>query len=312
MTGMAKATKGERRVGVIGLGAMGMGMARRLIGAGFKVAGCDARREAVEAFAAKGGTAAATPAEAARGADTLLVIVVNAAQVEEVLFGPDGAAAALPAGAAVLVSATVPPSFARATAARLAAGGHKMLDAPVSGGTVGAESGTLTVMASGPAAAFDKAEDVLAAVAGKIYRLGDEPGIGSTVKTVNQLLAGVHIAAAAEAMALGTRAGADPRALYEVISNSAGGSWMFQNRVPRMLEGDYTPAKSAVEIFVKDLGLVLDAGRELRFPLPLAAAAHQLFLMAAAAGWGREDDSAVVKVFERLAGVDVGGAKGRP
>jgi len=302
---MAQSGTDGRRVGVIGLGAMGMGMARRLVGAGFRVAGCDARREAVEAFAAAGGTPAANPAAAAEGAEALLVIVVNAAQVEGVLFGEGGAVASLPPDAVVIVSATVPPSFARATAERLAAGGHPMLDAPVSGGTVGAESGTLTVMASGPAAAFAKAEALLAAVAGKVYRLGEEPGIGSTVKIVNQLLAGVHIAAAAEAMALGTRAGADPRALYEVISNSAGGSWMFQNRVPRMLAAEYSPAKSAVEIFVKDLGLVLDSGRELRFPLPLAAQAHQLFLSAAAAGWGREDDSAVVKVFEQLAGIAV-------
>jgi L-threonate 2-dehydrogenase len=176
----------------------------------------------------------------------------------------------------------------------------------VSGGAAGATSGSLTVMASGPAAAFDKAAAALAAVSGKVYRLGERAGIGSTVKTVNQLLAGVHIAAAAEAMALGTRAGADPRTLYEVISNSAGASWMFTNRVPHMLDGDYAP-RSAVEIFVKDLGVVLDSGRELRFPLPLAAAAHQLFLMAAAAGHGRADDAAVVKVYEMLAGLTVSG-----
>jgi putative dehydrogenase len=211
----------------------------------------------------------------------------------------------------VMVSSTVPASFAVATAARLAASGHLMLDAPVSGGAAGAAKGTLTVMGSGPPVAFAKAERVLAAVAGKVYRLGDAAGIGSTVKTVNQLLAGIHIAAAAEAMALGVRAGADARTLYEVINNSAGASWMFGNRVPHMLAGDYTPL-SAVDIFVKDLGLVLDTGRELRFPLPLAAAAHQLFLMAAAAGLGREDDAAVVKVYEKLAGISVGGGQKPP
>jgi len=149
----------------------------------------------------------------------------------------------------------------------------------------------------------------LAAMATHVYRLGDAPGIGSTVKMVNQLLAGVHIAAAAEAIALGTRAGADPRVLFEVISKSAGRSWMFENRVPHMLAGDYTPL-SALDIFVKDLGIVLEAGQALRFPLPLAAAAHQLFLMGAAAGLGREDDSAVVKVFEKLAGISVSGGAG--
>ncbi len=296
--------KATGRVGIIGLGSMGMGMANCLVKAGFAVAGSDVRREAVETFAKAGGIAATSPADTARGAAVLFVMVVNAAQVEQVLFGADGAVSVLPAGAVVVLSSTVPASFAVATAARLESSGHLMLDAPVSGGAAGATSGTLTVMASGRAAAFDKADAALAAVAGKVYRLGEQAGVGSTVKTVNQLLAGVHIAAAAEAMALGTRAGADPRALYEVISNSAGASWMFTNRVPHMLDGDYAP-RSAVEIFVKDLGVVLDSGRELRFPLPLAAAAHQLFLMAAAAGHGRADDAAVVKVYEALAGIDV-------
>ena len=293
-------------IGVIGLGSMGMGMARRLVGAGFAVRGHDVRPEAGQALAKAGGSAAASPEEAARGAGLLLVMVVSAAQAEAALFGPSGAVPGLVPGAVAILSSTVPASAARALAERVAAAGHLLLDAPVSGGAVAAESGQLTVMASGAPEAFAKAEGALAAVAAKVYRLGDEPGTGSTVKAVNQLLAGVHIAAAAEAMAFGTRAGADPRTLFEVISNSAGNSWMFGNRVPHMLDEDYAP-RSAVEIFVKDLGLVLDAGRELRFPLPLAAAAHQLFLMAAAAGLGREDDAAVVKVFERLAGIRVGG-----
>jgi 3-hydroxyisobutyrate dehydrogenase len=298
-----------RRVGVIGLGSMGMGMARRLVDAGFHVAGFDVREAASADLAAAGGLQARSPADAARDADILVVMVVNAAQTDAVLFGKDGAVGALPRGAVVMLSSTVPASFAVATAARLAESGHLMLDAPVSGGAAGATKGTLTVMGSGPAEAFAKAETALAAVAGKVYRLGEAAGIGSTVKTVNQLLAGIHIAAAAEAMALGVRAGADAKTLYEVISNSAGASWMFGNRVPHMLAGDYTPL-SAVDIFVKDLGLVLDTGRELRFPLPLAGAAHQLFLMAAAAGLGREDDAAVVKVYEKLAGIEIsGGAK---
>ena len=144
-----------------------------------------------------------------------------------------------------------------------------MLDAPVSGGKTGAHAGTMTVMASGSEAAFAKAQPVLEAISGKVWRLGDEAGIGSTVKMVNQLLAGVHIATAAEALALGIRAGADPRTLFEVICSSAGSSWMWQNRVPHILEGDDTPL-SAVNIFVKDLGIVLDQARALTFPLPMA------------------------------------------
>ena len=292
------------RVGVIGLGSMGMGMARSLVKAGLDVAGSDIRPDVVAALVAAGGRAAANPAEAADGADLVILMVVNQAQVETVLFGPDGALGRLRKGAVVMLSATVPATFTEALDKRLAETGHILLDAPVSGGAVKAREGQLTIMSSGSAAAYAVADPVLAAVAATVYRLGDRPGIGSTVKTVSQLLAGVHIAAAAEAMALGTRAGADPRQLYEVISNSAGGSWMFQNRVPHMLDGDFTPL-SSVEIFVKDLGLVLDTGRTLRFPLPIAAAAHQQFLAAAASGHGGEDDAAVVKVYEGVAGISV-------
>jgi 3-hydroxyisobutyrate dehydrogenase len=164
----------------------------------------------------------------------------------------------------------------------------------------------MTVMASGHPEAFEAAGPLLEAFAGKVYRLGDRPGVGSTVKMVNQHLAGVHIAAACEAMALGIRAGADPHKLYEVICNSAGMSWMFQNRVPHILDGDYTPL-SAVNIFVKDLGIVLDAARKMAFPLPLAASAHQLYLATSAMGHGGEDDAAVVKYYAALAGLRLPG-----
>jgi 3-hydroxyisobutyrate dehydrogenase len=292
------------RIGFVGLGAMGTGMAARLVHAGFEVHGFDVRAEAVRRLASAGGRAAASAAEAVADADLCIVMVATAEQADAALFGAAGAVPRLRPGVAVVLSSTVVPDYARRVGQRLEASGHPLLDAPVSGGVVGAESGSLTVMASGPAAAFAAAESALAAMATHVYRLGDTPGIGSTVKMVNQLLAGVHIAAAAEAIALGTRAGADPRVLFEVISKSAGRSWMFENRVPHMLAGDYTPL-SALDIFVKDLGIVLDAGKALRFPLPLAAAAHQLYLMGAAAGLGREDDSAVVKVFEKLAGISV-------
>jgi 3-hydroxyisobutyrate dehydrogenase-like beta-hydroxyacid dehydrogenase len=157
-------------------------------------------------------------------------------------------------------------------------------------------------MGSGSDAAFARAEPVLEAIGGKVWCLGEAVGVGSTVKMVNQLLAGVHIAAAAEAMALGIRAGADPQTLYDVITTSAGNSWMFQNRVPHILAGDDTPL-SAVNIFVKDLGIVLDQARTLTFPLPLAAAAHQLFLAAAANGQGGRDDAFVIRVWQALANI---------
>jgi L-threonate 2-dehydrogenase len=196
----------------------------------------------------------------------------------------------------VLASATVLPEFVERLGQRLSERGILLIDAPLSGGAAKAAHGAMTMMTSGPAEAYAKCEDVLAAIADKVYRLGDQHGKGSKVKIINQLLAGVHIAAAAEAMALGLREGVDPKALYEVITNSAGNSWMFENRAPHILANDYTPL-SAVDIFVKDLGLVLDTARATKFPLPLSATAHQMFMAASTAGYGREDDSAVIKTF---------------
>jgi 3-hydroxyisobutyrate dehydrogenase len=295
-------------VAFVGLGSMGLGMAKNLLRHGHKVIGVDPSAAAREAFEKAGGASAATPAEAAAKADAVVIAVVNAQQVETVLYGEKGAAAALRKGGLVMQCATVPPAFAKALGERLAKSGHMLLDAPMSGGAARAGSGELTYMSSGSAAAYAAGESILAATAAKVFRLGEAPGIGSLVKTVNQLLAGVHIATAAEAMALAAKAGADTRAVYEVISASAGNSWMFGNRVPHMLDDDYTPL-SAVEIFVKDLGLVLNTGHENRLPLPMAAAAHQLFLAASGAGWGKLDDAAVVKVYEQAGDFKVSSPK---
>ena len=295
-------------VAFVGLGSMGLGMARNLLKHGHKVIGVDPSAAARDAFTAAGGSTAATPAEAAEAADVVVVAVVNAQQVESVLYGEGGAVGSLRKGGLVMQCATCPAAFIRKLDERLEAGGHELLDAPMSGGRARAESGELTFMSSGNAKAYAAAESILSATSAKVFRLGDKAGIGSLVKTVNQLLAGVHIATAAEAMALAAKAGADTRAVYEVISASAGNSWMFGNRVPHMLDDDYTPL-SAVEIFVKDLGLVLDTGHDLRLPLPLAAAAHQLFIAAAGAGFGKLDDAAVVKVYEQAGDFKVSSPK---
>ncbi|HET6183103.1 MAG TPA: L-threonate dehydrogenase [Acetobacteraceae bacterium] len=292
------------KVGVIGLGTMGLGAARNLVAKGHEVTGCDLRSEPRAALEAAGGRTVGRPRELPDDLEAVLTLVVTADQERSVLLGPEGCAPRLPQGAVVICSATIPPDAARALETDLTEAGLLMLDAPVSGGQAGAESGTMTVMASGSDAAFARAEPVLAAIAGKVFRLGDRAGIGSTVKMVNQLLAGVHIAAAAEAMALGIRAGADPQTLYDVITVSAGNSWMFQNRVPHILAGDDRPL-SAASIFIKDLGIVLDQGRALNFPLPLASVAHQLFLATAAAGYGGRDDSSVIRFWEALAGIEL-------
>ena len=285
-----------KKVGVIGLGSMGMGIAQSLLRSGFEVHACDVRHETVQALADKGAHAAQSPAALAAQVQALLIVVVNAQQTEAVLFGEQGAASALAPGSVVIACATVAPEFAEALGTRLAGMGLRFIDAPISGGAAKAQAGEMSVMAAGAPEAFDACAGIFDAICAKLYRLGEQPGQGSKVKMINQLLAGVHIAAAAEAMALGLRAGCDPEALYEVISNSAGSSWMFQNRVPHILKGDYTPL-SAVNIFVKDLGIVLDYAKKSVFPLPLSATAHQMFMQASAAGFGGEDDSAVIKTF---------------
>jgi L-threonate 2-dehydrogenase len=299
-------TKHTLQVGFIGLGAMGMGMAKSLLRAGFTVQGYDINPAAVTQFTAAAGRAASAVAEAARGADVLVVVVLNADQVTDVLFGKGAAAEALPEGSVVLVCSTVSPTFARQTAEKLAERGLLMLDTPISGGTARAAEGKLSIMVAGADEVVAKAQPVLDAMAANIYRMGVEPGMGSTMKLVNQILAGSQIALAAEALAFGVRAGLDPHQIYEVICNSAGGSFMFQNRVPHMINDDYTP-HSAVEIWVKDLDIVLETGKELRFPLFFTALAHQLFMSASAAGHGRLDDAAVVKVFEQMTGISVAG-----
>ena len=292
------------KVGVIGLGTMGMGAALNLHRKGLAVTGCEIRETVRAEFAAAGAATVAAPDQLAADTEAVVVFVINAAQTEDVLFGARGCLAKLRPGAVVLCCATVAPEAARTLGKRITETGFLMLDSPVSGGKAGAQAGTMTVMAAGSDAAFAKAQPVLDAIATKVWKLGGEPGIGSTVKMVNQLLAGVHIATAAEALSLGIRAGADPRTLYEVICSSAGNSWMWQNRVPHILDGDDSPS-SAVNIFVKDLGIVLDQARALTYPLPMAAAAHQLFLAAAAHGEGAKDDAFVIRVWQALTGIEL-------
>ncbi|ATU96842.1 L-threonate dehydrogenase [Aeromonas salmonicida] len=287
-------------VAVIGLGAMGMGAARSCLRAGLATYGIDLCATAREQLQAAGATAVMADARPlAEVLDAVLLLVVNAAQVRQILFGECGLAAHLKPGTGVMISSTISADEAAALARELAALDLPMLDAPVSGGAIKAGAGEMTVMAAGSDAAFERLQPVLDTVAGKVYRVGSEPGQGSTVKIIHQLLAGVHIAVAAEAMALASRAGVSLDLMYDVVTHAAGNSWMFENRMTRVLTGDYQ-ARSAVDIFVKDLNLVADTAKALRFPLPLASTALNMFLTASNAGHGKEDDSAVIKIFDGI------------
>lgn len=296
----------DMSVCVIGLGSMGFGMAASLLRAGFSVTGYDLNADAMARLVALGGKAGQNPAEAASGANVVLCVVVNAAQTESALFGPDGAASAMAQGGVILSCATMPPDAARDFAARAAKAGQDYLDAPISGGAVRAAAGELTIMASGKAAVFTRVRPVLDCIATKVYELGEEAGVGAAFKIVNQLLAGVHIAAACEAITFAKAMDLDISKVYEVITASAGNSWMFENRVPHILEGDYSP-RSAVDIFTKDLGIISDMGRGMKFPTPIASMALQMFVMTAAAGMGRDDDASVARMIAGLAGLDLPG-----
>lgn len=292
---------GTKVAAVIGLGSMGMGMALSLKNAGFDVLGADVSADAVARFVAAGGRGITNLSAEIGEADIVVSVVVNAAQTEAVLFGADGIAASLREGSVFISSATMDPAVARKLAATLEGRGVHYLDAPISGGAARAAKGELTVMASGTPRAFAAARPALDAMASKVYELGDAAGQGAAFKMINQLLAGVHIAAACEAITFAAKQGLDLDKVYEVITASAGNSWMFENRIPHVLAGDYTPL-SAVEIFVKDLGIIQDMARSERYPVPLSAAALQMYLAASGAGMGRDDDSSLARVYAQLSG----------
>lgn len=285
---------------------MGFGVAETLLRAGFDVTGFDVNAENMARFRAEGGATGETARDTATGADVVICLVVNAAQTETVLLGAAGVAGVMAPCGVILSCATMSPQDAVRFAAAVEALGLHYIDAPVSGGAVRAASGELTIMGSGSAAAFDKARGVLNCIAAKVYELGDKAGTGAAFKIVNQLLAGVHIAAACEAVTFAKAMDLDISKVYEVITASAGNSWMFENRVPHILDGDYAP-RSAVDIFTKDLGIVADIGRNMKFPTPIASMALQMFVMTAAAGMGRDDDASVARMLAQLAGVELPG-----
>ena len=281
----------------IGLGAIGAPMARALAGAGLPVTAYDlfpAAREAIAEVAATTETAR----EAARGADVVAVMVATPDQLEAVLFGEeDGIAGELTAGTVLLIMSTVGPAALDATAARLEGTGVRIVDAPVSGGAARAADGDLLVMVGGAESDVAASRPVLDALASSAPVVGPRPGDGQRFKIVNQLLCGVHIAAAGEALALADSMGLDLRQVHEVLGTGAAASFMFGDRGARMVEGAYDDVRSALTIFVKDMGLVAEAAEQVDQQVPLATAAQQLYRRGSELGWDRRDDSIVYRVL---------------
>lgn len=289
-----------KKIAFAGMGAMGFPMAANLVTKGFTVRGIDINPDTLVRLQTIGWERVDSPASAVADADVLMLMVVNAEQAEQILFG-DGLLTALPEDATVCLMATCPPGAVRQIAQRVTAAGRRFVDAPVSGGVAGATAGSLTIMAACARSTFEAMRPVFEAVGQRIYHVGEQPGQGATVKTVNQLLCGVHIAVVAEAFALAAKVGVDLGVLLEIMSGSAASSWMLKDRGPRMLQSD-PEVTSAVDIFVKDLGIVLEAGREVQATTPIAALAHQLFMATSGRGDGRADDSQVIRSYYVLNG----------
>ena len=285
-------------VAVLGLGAMGLPMATRLAER-FAVRGFDVD-PGRSGLAQEAGVAPASSArEAASGADAVLLAVRNGAQLHEVLYGPEGIASVLRSGSLVILTSTIGIDAVRSIADRLSEAGVHLVDAPISGGPVRAGKGDLLITVGATDQAFAAAEPVLGHLASSLRRMGPQPGDGQAMKTVNQLLCGVHIAAAAEALALAAALGLDPAAALETLSAGAAASFMLGDRGPRMLQAyddGGAEVRSRLDIFVKDMGIVGAAARSVGLATPVAAAAEQLYLLGQAQGLAPADDSSVITV----------------
>jgi len=291
------------QIGFIGLGVMGRPMAHNLLQAGFPCTVYDINPMPLEALVAERATSAESAAEDAKARDIFITLVVNDTQFAATLFEPCKAAAALKAGAVVIGMSTISMKTVHDAAKRLNNFGVHYLDAPVSGGDLGATRGTLSIMVGGPDDVLERCRPVLSVLGSNIYHVGQKEGDGQAVKMINQLMVCVHNAVAAEALTLGEKVGLDKAMLLEIISKSAGNSWIFSDRGPRMVSEQFSPPKSALNILVKDLGFVVNTANDIGYPLLLGSVAYQLYKMATIKGWGNLDDSIMIKLMQDIAGL---------
>jgi 3-hydroxyisobutyrate dehydrogenase len=299
MSGEAKV-----QIGFVGVGVMGRPMASNLIKAGYPCSIFDVNPAPLKALEADGGKVASSPAEAAKGADIFITMVVNDAQFLAILFEPGNAARALNPGATVIGMSTMSMATVKEVATRLKEMRIAYLDAPVSGGEPAAQTGQLSIMAGCSDEVMERCRPVLSVLGSQIYHVGPNPGDGQAVKMINQLMVSVHLVTAAEALTFAQKVGLDKQMVFDIISKSAGNSWILGNRGPRMLSEEFVPPKSAMNILVKDIGFVVDTANKLGHPLVMASAAQQLFKMASAMGLGQIDDAAMIKLMQQLAGME--------
>ena len=284
---------------VVGLGSMGFGIAQSLIRAGYSVYGQDKNLKQQKRLIEEGGYDKNIPFN---DLQAVIIVVLNEKQTREIIFGQNGISEKLKKNSLIMVCTTVAPDFAKEMASSCNDKGLLYLDAPISGGSKKSAEGKLSYMISGSPKAFEVAKPILDCTSETVFEFGEHVGSGSAMKAVNQMLAGVHIAAMAEAITFGITQGIDPKRFLEVISKCAGTSWMLENRTPHIIDNDYSP-KSSINIWPKDLGIVLDIAKNANFSAPLTAAALQQFISAAGSGLGQEDDAAVAKIYARNAGI---------
>lgn len=282
-------------VGVIGTGAMGLGVVQSLTRARIAVHARDIRAEAQAAAVASGAVGCATPAAVARDCGIVIILVVDAAEVDAVVFGADGALSSLDPGAIVVLSSTVAPSYVAMLSSRVLSAGVRLVDAPVSGGPKRAAAGTMTLIVSGETRAIADCDPVFTAMGARRFVVGELPGMAATYKVLNNQLAAANLAAGAEAMAVAIRAGLDPRRFLDVVNASSGASWIVDDRMQRVLDGDTTP-RAATALLNKDVGLAVEVAAAFGCEVPLALAARAAFAAAMAAGYGTEDDASLLRL----------------
>ncbi len=299
----------KNHIGFLGLGNMGMGMAKNILQAGFPLVAYDIQEEPLKKIKTLGAQLGENPKEVAQKASVSIIAVLNYPQVEQVVLGERGLCEGVSSSDLVIIASTIAPAEVKTLARTLEKQGVKVLDAPISGGKEGAEAGTLTIMVGGEKAEFERCRNIFEAMGKNIYYLG-ALGSGMSLKLVNNLLVAVNGLAVAEAMVLGVKAGLDPQMMLDIIPKSAGDSWMFRNRAYRMVDRDFT-CRGELDILLKDLTFIMDMGRSLKIPLVLSAVAKEIFQMANCLGYGKEDDAAIVKVIEKIAGMEVKKGNGR-
>ena len=294
----------SEKVGFIGLGIMGMPMARNLLRAGFEVVAYNRTPSKAEALAKEGARKASSPKELAMECPVVITIVSDTKDVTAVILGKDGVMEGIRPGSVVIDMSTISPKATREIAARLKEKGASLLDAPVSGGDIGAAKATLAIMVGGDGEVFQRCRHIFEAMGKNIVHVGDS-GMGQTVKLMNQILVVGNLNAAVEALVFAQRSGADLEKAIDAVKGGAAGSWQLANLGPRIMERDFSPG-FMVDLVQKDLRLVMEAAAEMKLPLPVTSLINQMYYSLQGSGEGRSGTQVLVKALERLAGVEVG------